>query len=496
MLVLGSILYFLALPMGWTHSAPLVWDSAGHLHQAARIQQSLEAIDILGLLKQAFSADQYPPLHSLILGTWFAAFGLSVQSWLAFGFFVMIATLLLLNRISPLTSVIYLCYVLLGGLAPTLMVESLALMFLAAVFAFFHALQDHTAPRIRTGLALGLLMSGVILTKYNIGLPLIVALPAAALLPRDRHTLRTALIGSSIAAATFVLFLTIQADGWSMFFRFAENRSNSEDYSAPQRLLWYFRAFRDLYVVWAPWLAFILFAPLLALRSRPLVWTASVAYLVASLVVLSGYEYLLSRNLAGPAVALAIAAGCHPAWARPLTRFAVVPVCFGVVFAFLSLSERREMVHRYYPDEAMALSSLSSAVQAQLPTSDSTHLLGTFNEFSPGWVRLMNEVYGSNSHLRIDAPYPLESSRSGLDAQWDPRYVEWAQKIEDSKTDLVLGIEVDPTSPYFSEGYRAWSAWKRNLVRAVSESGEFHRIERTEYAPGVYLSVFRRVSPQ
>ena len=129
--------YVYVLPYDWTNSSPLTWDQAGHYFQAWQFAEAARGADATGLLGVLRSSDQYPPGHSIALGTWFLAFGHDMAGWATFGLVVFVSTALLLARAGAVAVVALIISPMLLGLAPTLMVEPLACLWLAVAFASY-----------------------------------------------------------------------------------------------------------------------------------------------------------------------------------------------------------------------------------------------------------------------------------------------------------------------------------------------------------------------
>lgn len=489
-------LYFLELPIGWSDQTPLPWDCSSHYLGALRIRQALLDTDLLAVHSETFGADLYPPGHSLVLGFWFALVGTNIQVWLLFGLVAYVLTVLLARAISPVGAAIIVSLVFVGALAPSLMVEPVAVLFLTASFWMFHRMAGLRRTRLRDGLLLATLMSATVLTKYNIGLPLVLALPAAALSARRRDLAVHTGIAAAMTVVLFMLFLTVQTHGWESFLRFAENRSNSAGMGPLDRLRWYFRVLDDVGTIWRPWTLTILGLCLLGLRGRKPAWVATTTYVVLSMVALAGHEYLLSRNLVGPAVGLSIAAGMGASsLPRPRLTTAFL-LLLALTLSWNTLGPRRDQVDRYYPPQSAQLSALSGEVGQVLESAGRSQrrvlVMGMFNEFGPAWIRVLAQQHDAEAVVSFEPPFPLESDRTHRSSAWNPVYREIADEIAASKVDVVVAVELDSTSVFHGEDYRNWGAWKINLVRALRENSSFEAVRAEHFPPGVGLTVFER----
>lgn len=495
---LAAVVYVLCLPLGWTEGSPLLWDQAGHYLDALRFYRGL-AWDDGALLRAALlGADQYPPLHSAALGAWMLVTGPGVAAWLAFGLLLNCITVYLLARAHPVAGVLHVASPLLGGLAPTLMVEPLAgLLLVTAILVFPRA-----DGRWVRATAFGLLTALILLAKYNVGLPLLPAGLVAAALTRRRSALVRTTVVLVVAVAVWALFLGLQDQGWSMFLRFAENRANSQGTPFFGRLAWYGHVLSGLFL---PGKAIAVGAALVALAGLrgnngrrdmedPRLALA-VGYVAFSLAALGRHEYLLARNLTAPVTALLVAVGLALAALPPGRRFAASAVLLLLlILSPLTFSGpyRRDYVQRYYPPGAARLAPLSEACTRQMTRPGRTRVIGTFNEFSPGWVKILALRAEDQNPLSITASCPAPRSRAGIDTTWSPRYAELIEGWAEDDTRRVLAIGVERGSPYDSRDYELWNAWKLNLIRALEESPDFRLAERRELDCGVNFTVFSR----
>jgi hypothetical protein len=242
--VLAALLYLLFLPMGWTDDTPLPWDEAGHFVDAYALSEGVREGDGAGIRRVLLGPDQYPPGHSVVLGLWMWIFGATVSASLTLGFVIYAATALLLARVHLVAALLFLVSPFFGGIAPALMVEPLADLLLVAALVCFPNSRAHSMRCVVKFVAFGLLVLATVLTKYNVGLPLIAAALITAASMRDRRILIATSITSAAVVLGWVAFLHAQTDGWEMFREFAVNRSNSAGAGLLARLDWYALTFR------------------------------------------------------------------------------------------------------------------------------------------------------------------------------------------------------------------------------------------------------------
>lgn len=503
---LAVMSYLFSIPFGWGQDTPLPWDQAGHYHEAVRLAGGLTTGDQDALRSTLLGADLYPPGHTVVVGAWMALTNASLQSWIVLGLLVHVGTVLLLARAHWFAGVAFLLSPLLISLAPSVMVEPVACLLLAAALAVYPALGRETWART---MAFGLLTTGVLLTKYNIGLPLLPAALIAAAVADDRRTLGRVAVAMVAALALWMLFLMAQDDGWASFLRFARNRANAADQGILERLGWYARVFAGN--VMPGWPAAVMVCALPAVGIARLIqarrtggrWEAgppfvlALAYVLAALAALVRHDYLLSRNLIGPSVALLMAVGWVLAsWPQGRGRVLVV-VPLLVLLASTTWAHhasRRDQLDRMFPPELTSLAPLSRAVAEQLtPLDGRVRLVGTFNEFSPGWVHIIRRRAAPRVPFGIDAAYPLASTRSGRDPRWVPEYDGIVDRWSRDGTGRVIALLVTPGSPFDTADYRHWNAWKANLALALGHSAAFTEVERRQVTAGIELVVFDRL---
>ena len=507
LLAASVALYVFGLPFDWTNSSPLQWDQSSHYFQAIQFAEGIRGDSPTDLLAATRGSDQYPPGHTVALGAWFLAFGTDLASWITFGLVLFVGTTWLLARAGPAAALVFLVSPMLGGLAPSLMVEPISCALLATSIALFPMGTSEPVPVWRF-VAFGLAAAATTLTKYNVGLPLIPAALIAALLTRDRRTIVGIAIAVTFAGACLALFLSWQDDGWSSFLRFAENRSNSADKTPWYRIEWYVGAFANLFVGSKVLAAVMGGLALIGggwvlLRERP--WSHGIrsarlalalAYVVGSMIALARHEYLLSRNLVSPTIVVLFAAGMFSESLAPVRRWVVVALIGALGLGVLLADEpptRRSMVERYYPAKSNDLRDLSDALVARFDREKRTRVVGTFNDFSSGWVHVLRYRHARGARIGVGWPYPLERDRTGLSDAWSDEYRAIVDGWGRDGIDRVLAIEVVDGSPFESRDYELWSRWKRNLVRAAIESPYYRQVESITLRGEIELHVFDRV---
>jgi 4-amino-4-deoxy-L-arabinose transferase-like glycosyltransferase len=244
-LVLALVSFTSSLPFGWSDDVPLTWDQAGHFHDAMRLAEGLRHWNLPDVQTSVFGPDLYPPGHSLLMGVGMALLGSSLSAWMSLNLLLHLGTVLLLLRLHWFAAVVYLSSPMLSTLAVTFMVEPVASLLLAAALVSWTA--DGPHARWSVALLFGVLVAGVVLTKYNVGLPLLPAIMPVALLAaitsRDKRPLFRALGAIVLAASISAIYVTLQEEGWHNFLRFAENRANAQDQGVGYRLAWYWTVF-------------------------------------------------------------------------------------------------------------------------------------------------------------------------------------------------------------------------------------------------------------
>lgn len=502
--VLAVVVYVLDAPFGWREDTPLSSDQAAHYLGAARLAQGVADGDARLIRTVTLGPDLYPPGHSYLLGLWMLIAGQGVAAWVAFGLAVYVATALLLARFGLVAAALFLCSPLFGGLAPAVMVEPAAGLLLVAAVAAFPAGGTTRAVAWRAA-AFGALTAALLLTKSNLGLPLVPAALVAAAATRDRRVLASVAIAIAVAVACWVAFLFAQVDGWANFRRFALNRANSAGLTPLGRLGRYFDLFATMLVP-GRWVAVLTLALVAAggwLAARPRGHAGDgrtrlvlcLAYVLVAMTALANHDYVLSRNLAGPALALFAAAGLVAATLPGRRRIAVPALCAVLVagtFLGGGGASRRELRDRYYPRDVVPLETLDRAVAARLSATRKARVIGTFDQFNSTWVAILNRRRAPATAVAVDPPYPLARERSARSVAWSPVYADLVAGWAADGTERVLAIVVSPESRFHSLDYVRWCEWKQNLVRAVAESPAFSLTERLALPDGVELLVFDR----
>ena len=288
---------------------PLNWDMAGHWQAALSHARALASGDgdAVAALLRVWSV--YPPLYHLALGAWLAAFGAGTLSiglfqWLAPCAAIVGCWLGFTARGSRDGPVAFLVTagVLLGmahfaALSHAFMLDApaaaLALLSLGLLARWW------SAPSPRRAAPLLAAVVATLLTKHNVGLPLLVPIAALGLraaAARDRRRLLTLLAVGLAALAVWAGFLTWQDHGWRAFLDFAKNRANTVGMPPWARAGEYARLFAGRNFT-GPVVPSVL--GLLAVASirrwRDPFWQACVAYLVPTLLAISHHAYLLDR---------------------------------------------------------------------------------------------------------------------------------------------------------------------------------------------------------
>ncbi len=356
-------------------------------------------------------------------------------------------------------------------------------------------------------------MTLAILTKYNLGLPLlpVLLLVAAGAWKRGQPELAVRLgLIVAIASILWMAFLILQTDGWQSFTEFARNRANSLDSTPLDRLEWYFEAWIHRYSANAieGW-AVLLLGGLALLRWREVQVQLLAAYWVVSMMALSLHPYLLDRNIAGVALATillaAIGASTGLRWIEDLLgrRAHLLATAGAIALAFASVATAfpasRAELDRAYRRGSEGLAPASDFVQHHLQSAASCRVIGTFDAFSPGWVRILYRRIPPPRRpaLTVGIPYPLERSRVGLDASPQPIYLELARRLPRPKAPLrILTLDVLDGSIFDNDDYSRWGAWKRNLVVAIRNSPDARLIDELRLEPeGVVVQAIALGNP-
>ena len=483
---------------------PLPWDMSHHLLGAMQLSHGTG--DVL-------AGDLYPPGHSILLGSWFAVWGDDLGSWRVFLLVSLVMCVLSLRVCSlALAPGDRLAFLVAGSclLLATPAVLTLASTFLLEVPSATLALAacgglawlaraETPRQRILGAVAAGASMAATLLTKYNVGLPL---LPAAGVLAvwlwvreAKRPQSVAVLAAATAAGGAWVLFLTLQHQGWRFFFAFAENRANTLDLGTFARLYRYVRIYANQYTVHAEMGGLVVLLAIVAGWRRPQALTlVATTYVLITLAALSRHPYVLSRNLFAAAVVLTMLAGIGAAaiWRDllqprpPVARaVAVAAGLLATVMLTQAAAIAHERVDDCYPGDDGGLREASDFLAAELARPGSCRLVGTFNELSGGWARVLAErEYRSSAPppLRIEFPYPLERLRTGRDPRPDPAYEETVEHWLAGPENRVITIEVAKGSRWWSDGYRRYASWKQNYIDALVHQPELQEVRSLETA--------------
>lgn len=494
-LVFCAAIYVYELPYGWSNYTPLNWDQSFMYLQATRVADGLRHADWSLIRPAVRGSNTYSLGHNVSLGSWFLAFGNDISAWVTFGFITFVGTALLLFYIGGAVSgIAFTASPLFLAMAPSLMVEPLAGMLLALTIALFPV--NSRARNAWAFAAFGLAATAVILTKYNVGLPILPAAIFAALLTRERRFILGVTSACVAASLVWAAFLTWQDNGWTEFTGFARNRSNSADLSSFDRLGRYTAAFSEDYVG-SLFLALVLTALAIAallilIGQKPWAEPISsgrlafvVSYVIMSMVALSNHEYFNPRSASGPIIALLVAGGMVAKQIRQPPRGALSAVVLAVCLTGLFVDHRPVSYREgwFFPPKSNELQALSNAVLQNLQIDKSAKVVGTFNEFSEPWVTLLASRHGQGLHVSVDASYPLQWERTGLSHEWSTEYIGLVDGWYENGLDRILGIVVKDDSAYATEDYELWNRWKLNIVRAAVESLKFKQTE-TVALPG------------
>lgn len=491
---LGLLWYFQTGAAAVPRDVPLNWDMAGHLLAGQEFQAALRAGDPGQVVALCRVWSVYPPLWHLLLGAWLALFGAGTLAvalfqasflvlavaggWLGFtadrpahaawGF---LAAACLLPASAQFGALLH---------APMLDAPAVALALLSLGLL---ARWDAAPSWLRAGTALAAVMA-TILVKYNVGLALlapVAALAVKALVIRDRRRFLTAALLGAAALALWAAFLSWKVEGWHAFRSFADNRANTLDWSAGTRALAYARLYARLdFDGPAAAVAVAVLAAIGVRRWRHPFWLVAAAYGAGVSVAIARHPYFLDRLLLPVVAALAVLAGfgvmtlVRAAGARGAgtgRAAGVVAVAATATLVGLNGPALRLGLADLFPPANARLAPVSRQLQGLLGAGRRVRVVGTFNNFSENWVRILWRRSGARGDLELEYPYLGTRDRTGLDAAWTPRYFDRLQEwLDQDPPDLVVALVPDDPSPWRDTDYRLWNAWKLNYARALGVS--------------------------
>ena len=514
-------LFWYQAPVGASADVPLNWDMAGHLLRSQDFQLALETGDPGRLIDGLRACYVYPPLYHLALGTWLALWGTGPFATGVFMWLTWVTALLGLHAgfstvASRWREVVFLTVGLLvlglaqfAALAHATMLDAPAAAL--AVLSLGLLARWYARPSPRRAVLVAGAMAATVLTKYNIGLPLVVSAGALAVLAAAGRDRRRALVLAGIGAAVvavWVAYLSWQHDGWYAFREFSRNRSNSAGMTVLQRAVAYLRIYADVHFRSAPEAIPILLLALAGVRRwRHPFWLASAAYVGATLAVISDHSYLLDRLALAGGVVFVVPAGFGllallEMLARGGRRAAHVGGWSAVVAAGLFVLGNdpacRHQLALLYPPQNPRLAPVSAYVQEVMSSGERVRIVGTFNNFSEYWARILWRRSGSSAAtgpLETEFGYPFPRERTGLKAADDPIYAAaLARQLADSRAAVIIALEPAPDSPWRDGDYALWNAWKLNYLRALRASPlVWEETGRDFPAAGLRVDIFRRV---
>lgn len=505
-LIAGAIALAVALaPHIEPSDAPLLWDMSHHTLRTERFGATIRALGARALANELRTCDAYPPAIYATGGMLFAASGANRRAW---RFFPLLAwTGLVLGLTLGYSSIHWPvaagAFCLAAGNAHlSSLAQQRMLDFPSGVAALF-ALACLTRLWARGGRANAVLTAGAmtfaLLSKHNSGLavlPVGLLLAVERIVRRKRSTAWLLLAATLASGAAWAGFLSWQVEGWESFENFARNRANAEGWSAVQRLGWYLSFWtREGYG--NAWVGGALLSALpLALLARCPFGAISAVYVVCYLVPITFHPYLLDRNLTSVEIvaAVPIASGL---WflLTSVTQRRRVQLAIGLtilVGLLISVHTRAERNYRrIVRPEAALLAPPSDRLAAWFGGSQRVLLLGSFNELSAPWMELLWERRGRRREgLQVELPYPFERGRSSCDPRYDDAYARILEgSLRDTSWGWIGALELDANSPFHSEDFRSWNAWKQNYVTALERSPNVLLLERAPFAEaGLTLS--------
>ena len=469
---------------------------SGHLLGALQMEEALRTGSPAQVWDEWHAPDLYPPAHSGVFGIWFLLFGSGPVACLACCALIYLLTLAWLARVDLSGAAFFASLILVSALAPTLMVEPVAVLFLVAALVIGgRCISDPTRGNV---VATACLITATLLTKYNVGLPLLVVLPLSSLLTR-RWRLVATCTGIALSAALVGLaFLSFQESGWDLFLRFAKNRSNAADLSLLERAGWYLEIARTHFV--GTFVALVVAAALAGwgVWKRSPIATFASLYFFVSLAALVRHDYLLSRNLVGPmaALAVAVAAGARSLPRRReswLLRLGAVAVF--AVGAWLGLPVRAQLAGNLQGPVDPDLDVVTQILREGMNGPGEVRVVGTFEQFGSGWVKIVGLQLPTPLVVRVDWPYPvaLGPDRAGRSTNWHPEYARTLQNWASHGEPRVITFTVEDTSPYHGSGHAKWTQWKDNYAAGIPWTGWYSVKREQRLSDGVQVTVFERL---
>ncbi len=491
---LGLLWFFLTAGAAVPRDVPLNWDMAGHLLAGQEFQAALQAGDAGRVVALCRVWSVYPPLWHLSLGAWLASFGdggLSLSLFrAAFLLLALAGCRLGLTAGGPpraawgfaVAAGLLMGSAQLGTLFHAYMLDAPAVAL--ALLALGLLSRWYAGPSRRRALAAGAAVLATVLVKYNVGLFLLAAVAALALkalLARDRRRVLVLVALGATVLAAWAAFLTWKIEGWHAFRSFATNRANTLDWSTGTRALAYVRLYARLNFG-SPAVAVVVAGLVLAgaRQWRHPFWLATAAWGAAVFAAAARHPYFLDRLLLPVVAALAVLAGfgvmtlvAIAGARRPGADRLAGGVAVAAAGALLLLNGgalRRDMADQF-PARNTRLAPVSRHLQDLLGGGGRIRVVGTFNNFSENWVRILWCRAGARGRLSLEYPYLGTRNRTGLDASWTPLYFDRLQTwLDDDPPDLVVALVPDDPSPWRDTDYRHWNAWKLDYVRALGVS--------------------------
>jgi len=473
---------------------PLPWDDSQHYLRASGMRAAMGSGSWPQLREALLAQDMYPPGHPVMLGLWMLAFGEGRASlavfhiwclWLCLGA-LLVAAASLPERWREVffagAAVLLLATIPLLTLAGTFMVEAPAAALLLAATGTAAVLAE--SGRIRHLVWAAAAGLAVLLTKYNIGLPLLPAyavLAASLLLARRRRNALMVLAVLVIVAAGWVAFLSLQTNGWAAFMEFARNRASPPGMTFGNRIWWYMKLYAGTFYLHPIMILPIGLGILYALREKTSLVLLGTGYLLTTMTALGRHEYLLDRNMFAPSMILIVLAsvgasrlaGRGPLRGFSLRGWRTGALALGVsAFLVAGAGQARILTGGFKPPGNDSLAMVSGFLERAMGGGASMRVVGTFNWLSAGWVRILGHRQhgGSPYRLGVDFPYPGVPDRRGYDSGYNADY---DRLIEDwlagSPEELVATIELDEGSPFRGEDYRLWNAWKANYCACIAK---------------------------
>ena len=296
-------------------------------------------------------------------------------------------------------------------------------------------------------------------------------------------------------ASGWLAFLIWREAGWRSFVDFSTNRSNSAELTVWARAAEHVRLFgiMNFRGVGIPLLLGLL-AAVGTTRFRHPFWLVCAAYVSSSLAAIATHDYLLDRlQMAAGVVFVALAGfGVIAVLERSSTRRPRLAVMghggfvlvAGLVAATNGPAIAAQLAKIYPPANAL-LAPVSRYMRELAAQDGQVTLVGTFNEFSEPWAKLIWLASGQRppgAGLQTEFGYPLPKQRNGWDSAYHPIYkTVLRRRLADLPAGIVAALVPAEGSPWRGGDYNLWNAWKLNYVAELDSCPGVRRVSETSF---------------